>query len=196
MFMAKVLQIPSKRRKATAAAGTSPVDFQALAASLRTALDAIPPQIPGWQISHPLLQSEILPARIATEKFIKAVTNAVAASPALQAIQKLDVAEAQEVLAFLDAFTPIVAQLAALTRDLQITMALRQANVGKQALQVYLVAKGLGRDIGGAAELTSAEQMQHALGLTGRKKRGKGVPQTTPQPSPQQQPVNDLPKAA
>src|SRR5258708_17018616 len=35
------------------------------------AREAIPPQIPDWQISHPLRQSEILPARIATEKFFK-----------------------------------------------------------------------------------------------------------------------------
>src|SRR5438105_3377527 len=107
--MTKVLRFPNKRREAAAADGTTPVDYKALAASLRTALEAIPPQIPDWQISHPLLQSEILPARIATEKFIKTVTDAVASSPALQALNKLDLNAAEELLTFLDAFTPILA---------------------------------------------------------------------------------------
>jgi hypothetical protein len=200
--MSRILSFP-KGKKAAAATAT-PVDYKALAATLRAALEALPAQIPFWQIDHPLLKNQILPGRVANGKFIATVTNAVENSQALQTLGKFDLADAEDMLEFLRAFGPIVDVMAVLARDLQVTMDVRQAKVGVQALQVYYLAKGLGRDIGGAEVLSMAELMKRDLGRRGPKPRGKGVPTTTPQ-SPQtqseqqtaeEQVSQELPKAA
>ncbi len=162
--------------------------YQDLAATLRSALEAVAPQIPFWQAAHPTLRKAIRSGRSVNGKFIETVVAGVDSSPDLQALNKFDLAGAQDMLQFRAAFRPLVDQLLALSRDLLFTMDARQAKVGDQALQMYYLAKGLGRDIGGADILGLAENMGRDLGRKRPKSRGKGVPPPLT-PAPQQPPA-------
>ncbi len=170
--------------------------YQDLATTLRTALEAVAPQIPFWQAAHPTLRKAIRSGRAVNGKFIETVVAGVDSSPDLQALNKFDLPDAQDMLQFRAAFRPLVDQLLALSRDMLFTMDVRQAKVGQQALQMYYLAKGLGRDIGGADILSLAENMGRDLGRKRPKSRGSQVPPPVT-PAPQAPPASQQsPQAA
>jgi hypothetical protein len=185
-----------KQSKATAAGDPTTPDvptptrthYQDLATTLRTALEGLAPQIPFWQVVHPTLRKAIRSARVVNGKFIETVVAAVDSTPELQALNKFDLPDAQDMLQFRAAFRPLVDQLQALSRDLLFTMDTRQAKVGDKALQMYYLAKGLGRDIGGADILSLAENMGRDLGRKRPKPRGKATPPPVT-PAPQEPPA-------
>lgn len=192
----KHAKVAKKQSKAAAAGDPTTPDvptptrthYQDLATTLRTALEAVAPQVPFWQIAHPTLRKAIRSGRAVNGKFIETVVAAVDSSAELQALNKFDLTDAQDMLQFRAAFRPLVDQLQALARDLLFTMDSRQAKVGDKALQLYYLAKGLGRDIGGADILSLAGNMARDLGRKRPKSRGSQVPPPAP-PSPQEPPA-------
>jgi hypothetical protein len=112
--------------------------------------------------------------------FIATVLSAVEADPQLQRVEKFDVVEARDTLQFLEAFRPVIDQVEALLANLRFTCAARKARVVADGLQIYYLAKGLGRDPGSADVASHAKNMKRDLNRPGpRRSRKKEVPAPT-----------------
>jgi hypothetical protein len=111
--------------------------------------------------------------------FIATVLGAVDRDPQLQKVDKFDIVEARDTLQFIEAFRPVIDQVEALLANLRFTCDARKARVVADGLQIYYLAKGLGRDPGSAAVASLAKNMKRDLNRPGRKSKSKGVPQPT-----------------
>jgi hypothetical protein len=111
--------------------------------------------------------------------FIATVLSAVEADSQLQNVQKFDVVEARDTLQYLEAFRPVIDQVEAFLANLKFTCSARKARVVADGLQIYEIAKGLGRDPGSASVASHAKNMKRDLKRPGPPRKKKEVP--TPQ---------------
>jgi hypothetical protein len=82
-------------------------------------------------------------------------------------VRKLDVTAARDTLQFLEAFRPVLDRIRALADSLEFTMKSRRASLTADALQIYAIAKAVGRDPRGAAVASHVEHLKRDLGRRG-----------------------------
>ena len=170
-----------------AAADTPPspttTHYQEVAAALSATLTTALSQIPSFEVSHPATVKFVRAHQGFPNDFISTVLAAVEADPELQNVKKFDVVEARDTLQFLDAFRPVIQQAEAFLATLKFTAASRKARVVADGLQLYVIAKGIGRDPGSAAVASYADNMKRDLKRSGRKAKpvNPQAPQTATQ---------------
>jgi len=152
--------------------------YQQIAKQLGDALIAAVALIPTFEMKHEATAKFVHSHSGFPNDFIATVLAAVDADPQLQKVNKFDVLEARDTLQFIEAFRPIIDQVEAILANLRFTCDARKARVVADGLQIYYLAKGLGRDVGSAAVASLAKNMKRDLNRPGRRKsRTKEVPQ-------------------
>jgi hypothetical protein len=157
--------------------------YMELAAQLSSALAAVAAQIPTFTSSHPSTVKFVQTHQRVPNEFIGTVAAAVDNSPTLQGVGTFDSKEALETLQFIEAFRPVIDQMAALRADLCFTVNSRKAKTVAAALQMYGIAKQVARDPGSGAVKVHVENMQRDLRSKRRKKTAK-TPAPAPPPTP------------
>jgi len=109
--------------------------------------------------------------------FIATVLASVEADPELQNVKKFDVDAARDTLQYMDAFRPLVDKLTVMRNNVKFSCDTRKAKTVVEALQLYAIAKGIGRDSGSASVAAHAGNMKRDLNRPGRKSKSKEVPQ-------------------
>lgn len=115
-------------------------------------------------------------------EFVVTVTSALkSGKPDEVAPSVFDPAEAENTVAFVDAFGSLVNDTALLARELDLTVKREYASVAQKALNAYAILKRVGRK--GTTVLQGQLQlMQQRLGRRGRRPKAVETPQT-PQPT-------------
>lgn len=165
---------------ATTADGTTPeatpsatptiTFYQQLADEFMKELDDIAPIIPQLEASHISTANFVRSHLNVPNEFLATAIAAVEQTPALQAVNKLDVLAGRDTLQFIEAFRPVLDKVSAFTNALKFTIASRKASLAADSLQIYDIAKGLARDPGSAAIASVVANMKRDLGKRGRPK--------------------------
>jgi hypothetical protein len=150
--------------------------YQEVAKQLGAALNAALALIPAFEVKHEATEKFVRTYQRFPNDFIATVLAAVEADPQLQVVNKFDVVEARDTLQFLEAFRPVADQAGALLASLKFTCAARKARVVADGLQIYQIAKGLGRDPGSAAVASHAKNMKRDLKRTGLRRTKPATP--------------------
>ena len=155
--------------------------YQEVAAQLSKALQDAQRLIPTFAPAHSTTTQFVRKYQSFPDSLLLSAIAAVETSAELQQTGKFDVADARDTLQFVEAFRPCVDQLAVLCRHLKITIAARRATSQASALQIYDIAKGIGRDA------SSADVAAHVLNMKRDVRRGRRRHRSKPQPEPQPQ---------
>ena len=151
--------------------------YQEVAKQLSAALISAMGLIPAFEAKHESTAKFVHSHSGFPNDFIATVLAAVDADPQLQNVKKFDVLEARDTLQYIDAFRPVIDQVEALLANLRFTCAARKARVVADGLQIYYLAKGLGRDPGSASVASLAKNMKRDLNRPGRRNaKAKEVP--------------------
>jgi hypothetical protein len=144
--------------------------YQEVAAQFIALLNAAIALIPSLEPFHASTEEFVRAHQSFPIEFIATVLAAVELDPELRRVDKFDVAEARDTLQFLDAFRPVIDQLATLLRDLKFTCGARKARVVADGLLMYGVAKAFGRDPASAAVAAHARNMKRDLKRSGARR--------------------------
>lgn len=144
--------------------------YKQLADEFMRELDEIAPIIPQLEAAHISTVNFVRSHLNVPIKFLATAIAAVEQTPALQAVNKLDVLAGRDTLQFIEAFLPVLDKVSAFTNALKFTIASRKASLAADSLQIYDIAKGLARDPGSAAIASVVANMKRDLGKRGRPK--------------------------
>jgi len=144
--------------------------YQQLADAFMKDLDEIASIIPKLEASHISTATFVRTHLNIPTEFLATAIAAVEQTPALQGVDKLDVAAARDTLQFIEAFRPVLDKVSAFASSLRFTMNSRKASLALDALQIYDIAKGVARDPGSAAVASLVANMKRDLGRAGRRK--------------------------
>lgn len=150
--------------------------YQEVAKQFLDAFIAAIAQIPMLEEKHATTAQFVQTYSGFPNDFVSSVLTAVEKDPQLQVINKFDVVEARDTLQYLDAFRSVIDQVALFLTNLKFSCATRKAKAVFQGLQVYAVAKGLGRDATSASVASLAKIMKRDLNRSGRPLKKKEVP--------------------
>ncbi|HXH90337.1 MAG TPA: hypothetical protein VNN25_02065 [Thermoanaerobaculia bacterium] len=155
--------------------------YQEVAKQFLDAFIAAIAQIPMLEEKHASTAQFVQTHSRFSNEFVSTVLTSVVADPQLQNINKFDVVEARDTLQYLDAFRSVIDQVQLFLTNLKFSCATRKARAVFQGLQVYAVAKGLGRDATSASVASLAKIMKRDLNRPGRPLKKKEVPPPTNQ---------------
>lgn len=144
--------------------------YKQLADEFMRELDEIAPIIPQLEAAHISTVNFVRSHLNVPIKFLATAIAAVEQTPALQAVNKLDVLAGRDTLQFIEAFLPVLDKVSACTNALKFTISSRKASLAADSLQIYDIAKGLARDPGSAAIASVVANMKRDLGKRGRPK--------------------------
>lgn len=144
--------------------------YKQLADEFMKELDEIAPIIPQLEAAHISTVNFVRSHLNVPIEFLATAIAAVEQTPALQAVNKLDVLAGRDTLQFIEAFRPVLDKVSAFTNALKFTIASRKASLAADSLQIYDIAKGLARDPGSAAIASVVANMKRDLGKRGRPK--------------------------
>jgi len=168
--------------------------YQELADEISAAFDGFVAKLPQFEERHPATQRFVQGHLTISDQFVASAVAAVDATEELQSVKKLDVNQARDVFQFVDAFQAIAEKAIAFGRGLQFTIDSRKASLAADALQIYAISKGLGRDPGSAPRVAHVATMKRHLNRPGRKKKPAKPP--TPQVPQTPQAPNATPAPA
>ena len=144
---------------------------QELAAEFMARIESAFALLGPLQSPHPSTDPFVRSNHTVPLEFIADVAAAVEDDPDLAFPKRFDPREARGVLQFLQAFEPAADHVEILLDALRYTMRMKKAKVADGALQIYHVAKMLGRRRDGAAIAERAAIMRRALGRAGKHRR-------------------------
>jgi hypothetical protein len=153
--------------------------YQQVAAKLSEAIDEMLALIPNFVESHPATREFVRTHLNVPDYFIGSVIAAAEANPDLPAVSGFDVTNARDTLQFGDAFRPMADKLRAAAKNIRFTIDSRRAQVNREALQFYAVAKGVARDPRKTTVSIHVRFLKRDLGKSGigrRKKMQDPVP--------------------
>jgi len=127
--------------------------------------DFVPAPVEGFR--------EVRTACTVPDEFLEASAVAAENDESMQAATGLDPARTRMVINRNLRFEPLAAAAEALARDIRYNILRERWEVGKQALQMFSLAKGYTRNNRSAALVAHVKAMQSALGRTGRSRRKK-----------------------
>ena len=105
--------------------------------------------------------------------FIDTMVGQVQQIPEYQAVNRLDVQNAQNSLQLVDAFQPFSDALRTFLTSVDHTIGVNYARVANSSLQIYQVAKGLARDLNAPHVATSVKILGEKLGRSGGHRQSK-----------------------
>ena len=159
--------------------------YQEVAAQLRKALNDAQALIPTFAPAHPATKESVRKYQSFPDTLIGTAIAAVEGSAELQRVGKFDVVEARDVQQFIEAFRSCIDQADVLLRDMKFTVAARKANVIAEALQLYDIAKGLGRDPDSADVAAHAHNLRRDIHRGRPRHRAAKTPPPPEAPKPQ-----------
>jgi hypothetical protein len=175
--MSNVLNHPQSAASGDTPSTTTVTHYQQLAQQVSSTIATALSQISPLESPHPTTRDFVRANAAVETNFISSVIAAVESIPELQGT-KFDVAEARDMLQFIEAFRPVLDQVDVLARSLKFTLDARKAKVAEDALHVYALAKRYSRNPN-SATLPVADIMRRELGRKGPKPRAK-APVPTP----------------
>jgi hypothetical protein len=105
--------------------------------------------------------------------FIVTTLAAVATDPELRQTNRFNVDEALDALRYNEAFVPLADIVFTFATNLKFSCDSKKAKPVADGLQIYAIAKGLGRDLGGASAAAHVENMKRDLNLAGGRRKSK-----------------------
>lgn len=117
--------------------------YQQWADTLSTDLDMFAVKLPTIDLAPEAIQAVLKANRSVPAPAIGSAIAAVAASPALQGTQQLDVEAARDVLQFIEAMLPIETKLMTIANQLRLVMEFKRATIGGGVRNIYKVVKGV-----------------------------------------------------
>jgi hypothetical protein len=111
------------------------------AAEVAILLEAIAERIPRLTAPNAARKKRAIAARTVRREYVLSMIDTIERRQNYQLLRSFDLAEARDTLEFNDAFRPIAARMFVLLSSLKFTMADRMAEVIRQALQAYTMAK-------------------------------------------------------
>jgi hypothetical protein len=109
---------------------------------------------------------------------LKTVYHVVTATPSLQAVGKYRLQTNRDTLQFLDAFQPVMNDVAGMFKEMKHIVDSRKAALVVESLQIYAIAQGIIRDPLETVLALHVENMRRDLRRKGgrKKKTGAGPP--------------------
>jgi hypothetical protein len=156
--------------------------YQEVAKQISDLLTTAVGLIPAFEAKHQATAKFVHAHSGFPNDFIATVLAAVEADPQLQGVKKFDVTEARDTLQYMEAFRPVIDQAEALRENLRFSCTARKARVVADGLQLYDIAKGIGRDPGSASVASFTKNMKRDLNRPGRRK-SKSKEEPTPKPT-------------
>ncbi|HYK01658.1 MAG TPA: hypothetical protein VE974_07870 [Thermoanaerobaculia bacterium] len=118
---------------------------QRLAEEIMRDLEAVAAKIPYLEDPHHSKAAFVRSHGNVPIPFLQTATTAVEQTDELQAVKKLDPAQAHDTLQYAHAFRPVIDQIFALGRRLKFTVASRRARLAFQSLQIYAIAQPMAK---------------------------------------------------
>lgn len=137
-------------------------------------------RVPHFEPKHRTVSKFVRTYAKYPNEFLVTVLGAVAADPELRQLNKFDVDEAVDALRYNEAFGPLADFAFTFATNLKFSCDARKAKPVAGGLQVYAIAKGLGRDAGSASAASHAENMKRDLGRVRKTRKEVPQPQTNP----------------
>ncbi|HXH41019.1 MAG TPA: hypothetical protein VNN08_20495 [Thermoanaerobaculia bacterium] len=165
--------------------------YDQVAAQFLAALNAAIAIIPAFEPKHPETVRFVQRYLSFSDKLITSTIAAVEANPELAVVKKFDVQKARANDQFMTAFRTIIDAVDELGSNLKFTWQTRKAETIADCLQMFAIAKGIGRDPSSASVAAHVENMKRDLKRPGRKtaKTDKTPAGKTPAPDPAKPPV-------
>ena len=151
--------------------------YQQIAAQLGAAVSQTIDQIPGY--NDDLTDAARNARRVASPEFIAMTVSAVEASQELSGVKELDIVQTRDSSQFSQAFQPVADQLLGVARRLALLIKVKDSKAGREALQIYAIAKRLVRNPNNTHLVVPVANLKATL-----RKRAKVKPSTTTVPSP------------
>ncbi|HEV7424896.1 MAG TPA: hypothetical protein VGQ46_00915 [Thermoanaerobaculia bacterium] len=165
----------------TPAAVLTPSDESA--AKVSAALTAIIQLMPVWEPKHPETEQFVKRFSTFSDDVISSVIGAVESNPELASINKFNVNKARRGLQYLTAFRTIIDQTEEFLINFRFTYFSVKAREVADALQMYEIAKGIGRDPSSAGVAAHAKMIKRDLRRPRVKKATKApAPADAPKP--------------
>jgi hypothetical protein len=121
-----------------------------------------------------------------SREFVEETVASTQNSTHLAVAGTLDATQMRDLLAFTDAYAPVVAQAESLMRFLQHTVAVAKARSGSQALMTYSLAQRLAKKPETAYLVPMVDAMRQKLGKRGASRKPQPQPQPAPAPTTHQ----------
>jgi len=156
--------------------------YDVAAAQFIAALDAAIALIPFFVRRHPENEKFVQRYLSFSDNLIPNAIAAAEACPELAAMKKFNVPKARAACQFDTAFRTVIDAVDQLSTNLKFTRQAVRAEAIADSLQLYAIAKGIGRDPSSADVAAHAEIMKRSLKTPPRKKQTKAT--NTPVPDP------------
>jgi len=156
--------------------------YDVAAAQFIAALDAAIALIPFFVQRHPENEKFVQRYLSFSDKLVPKAIAAAEACPELAATKKFNVAKALAAGQFDTAFRTVIDTVDELSTNLKFTRQVLKAEAIADALQLYAIAKGIGRDPSSADVAAHADIMKRNLKAPPRAKAAKA--KETPAPDP------------
>jgi hypothetical protein len=169
----------------------APSPYDLTAAQFLAALNSAIALIPAFEPKHPETVKFVHRYLSFSDDLITSTIAAVVANPELAVVKKFDVEKARANDQFMTAYRTVIDAVDELSANLKFTLQARKAETIGDCLQIFAIAKGIGRDPSSASVAAHAENMKRDLRKRPRKatKAGKTPAGKTPAPDPTKPPV-------
>ncbi|MCU1348234.1 MAG: hypothetical protein JWO56_1264 [Acidobacteria bacterium] len=137
--------------------------YEEVAAQTTSLVNQVAALIPYLEAPHPGTTPFVRGQQNVPIEFIATVTSSVDANEELQGLQ-FDPVAAKDMLQYDGAFQPLLRHILGLARDLKFSLDSRKASVAADALQMYVIAKGISRATDSPKVVEHVLNMQNALG--------------------------------
>lgn len=141
---------------------STPTPYQQIAAEFNAAILQLVSRIPGYS-DVSLVKSR----RVASAEFVGMTMDAVDASGELQGVRQMDTADSRDMLQLREALRPVMSNILAVHKRLDLLLANREAKAGRAALAIYNIASRLALNPNNTHIAVHVEKLRNEL----RKKR-------------------------
>jgi len=169
----------------------TPSPYDLTAAQFLAAFNSAIALIPAFVPKHPETAKFVRRYVSFSDDLITSTIAAVEANPELAVVKKFDVDKARANDQFMTAYRTVIDAVAELEANLKFTCQARKAETIADCLQMFAIAKGIGRDPSSASVAVHVENMKRDLKRPRKKtaKAGKTPAGKTPAPDPTKPPV-------
>ena len=161
------------------------------AAQFLAAINAATALIPAFEPKHPENVKFVQRYLSFSDNLITSTIAAVEANAELAVVNKFDVQKARAAVQFMTAYRTVIDAVDELSANLKFTWQVHKAETIADCLQMFAIAKGIGRDPSSASVAAHVENMKRDLKHVSRKapKTDKTPAGKTPAPDPTKPPV-------
>jgi hypothetical protein len=169
----------------------TPSPYDQTAAQFLAAFNSAIALIPAFVPKHPETLKFVKRYISFGDDLITSTIAAVEANPELAVVRKFNVDKARANDQFMTAYRTVIDAVDELSANLKFTCQARKAETIADCLQMFAIAKGIGRDPSSASVAAHVENMKRDLRKRSRRatKAGKTPAGKTPAPDPTKPPV-------